>query len=280
MCTQKWGEKENCMKTEAAYDMRRLATKSHRAQSTPLGLKCGPSVELLLLQRSRVARPATGSNSPLNALEPSFVPKNKKFKFQILWIAIATLAGQHRFRLCVQLFHLPSRLTSKLSQAGSQAVNRSIGMRQIDSWSQLTYWPDSTHWSRLREIHIYASTGLNQIYDSSTGPHVPHLSHLRFLFSAPSPSFFVFVDFIVSQVFWRNWTLWVCCVWAQNSNCCWFVSLGYRTKLCSQVRALLKFPASFATGHAADWLLSWYSCICCYCYSCKCGISLVWFIYY
>lgn len=70
------------MKTEAAYDMRRLATKSHRAQSTPLGLKCGPSVELL--QRSRVARPATGSNSPLNALEPSFVPKNKKFKFQIL----------------------------------------------------------------------------------------------------------------------------------------------------------------------------------------------------
>lgn len=56
-------------------DLRPRATE-HRAPHL------ASSVELL--QRSRVARPATGSNSPLNALEPSFVPKNKKFKFQIL----------------------------------------------------------------------------------------------------------------------------------------------------------------------------------------------------
>lgn len=107
--------------------MRRLATKSHRAQSTPLGLKCGPSVELLL-QRSRVARPATGSNSPLNALEPSFVPKNKNLNFKFVNCYCCSKRANTDSGFAFSCSTCPPGWHLSLAR---QAVNRSIGMRQM-----------------------------------------------------------------------------------------------------------------------------------------------------
>lgn len=168
----------------------------------------------------------------------------------------------------------PAGLTSQF-----QPVCRSIGMRQIDSWFAAHSHTDQSHWSRLREIHIYASAlGIK----SNLRQAQTHLSHLCFLlfslyFLPPLLLLLLFAlpshDFIVSQVFWRNWTLWVCCVpWAQNSNCCcWFVSCGYKTKLWYGMWYEVKCFARIAQANFLlhlDLLLSLLQL-------CKCGISLV-----
>lgn len=191
---KKWGEKENCKKTEAAYEMRRdLRLASHRAPHLAWSVaqvwSCSGCCSGNGCSDHESRWPATGSNSPLNALESQVLYRKKQntnLNFKFLWIALtadrSSSSSSSRFRLRVQLFHLPCRVDIAVRQAGNQpvcrSVCRSIGMRQIDSWFAAHSHTDQSHWSRLREMHIYASALgiISNLRQAQT-----HLSHLCFL---------------------------------------------------------------------------------------------------
>lgn len=124
-CTLKWGEKENCKKTEAAYEMLQRPATSHRAPHLAWSVahECGAAAAAAD-HESRW--PATGSNSPLNALEPSFVPKkNLNFKFcELLWLLlhIVVVVDSGFASSCSTC---PAGLTSKLDR---QPVDRSLAL--------------------------------------------------------------------------------------------------------------------------------------------------------